>query len=174
MRQTYDVGFDPVERCVESGKTSFWAGKDTVIVFLCPSFATLASQPAFSPGGPKDVYCPVVRENVFLGQSDPLVRYQSYDLVHQLAHLYLQGRGLTGETVPKEVTDWNGCVALGWAPYEGTPSVKNPFNLVYYAACECLFVLVHGDYGELMIGGSRQSGVRNDAGSICATVLRSD
>ena len=117
---TYDiVGLDPLGRCVETGVTSFWV-KDTVIVFLCPSFLDLASQPVLTPGGPKDVYCPVVRDNVFVGQSDPLVRYQNYDLVHQLAHLYLQKGGLTGETVPKEVMDWNSCVGLGWFVFPQT------------------------------------------------------
>lgn len=133
MEQKYDIGYDPFVRCQRTEATSFWA-KDTVLVFICPSFTSLPFQPVFTPGGPQDIYCPVVQNNVFLGQSDPLVRYQSYDLVHQLAHLYLQDGGLTSETEPKEVSDWNGCVGLGWTPIEGGPSVRNPFNLVYYAA----------------------------------------
>ena len=60
--------------------------------------------------------------------------------MHQLAHLYLQDEGLTSETHPKETKDWNGCVGLGWSPNEGSVSIRNPFNLVYYVACE-LFVL---------------------------------
>lgn len=136
--QRYNIGYDPLDRCAQTGVTSFWA-KDTVIVFLCPSFTTLKFQPLFTPGGPRDVYCPVVQKNVFVGQSDPLVKYQNYDLIHQLAHLYLQDGGLTNQTEPKEVTDWNSCVGLGWTPFEGGPSVKNPFNLIYYVACEyCL------------------------------------
>lgn len=91
-----------------------------------------------------------MRDNVFLGQSDPLVRYQNYDLVHQLAHLYLQDGGLTSQTQPKEVMDWNGCVNLGWAPFEGGPSARNPFNLVYYAACE--WCLVHTRVHAKLIG----------------------
>lgn len=113
MQQKYDIGYDPLDRCIDTGVTSFWA-KDTVIVFICPSFTNLAFQPVLTPGGPQDVYCPVVQNNVFLGQSDPLVKYQNYDLVHQLAHLYLQNQGLTSQTDPKEVIDWNGCVGLGW------------------------------------------------------------
>lgn len=136
MEQRYDIGYDPFVRCERTEVTSFWA-KDTAYVFICPSFTLLPFQPVFTPGGPQDIYCPVVQNNAFLGQSDPLVRYQSYDLVHQLAHLYLQDGGLTSETEPKEVMDWNGCVALGWTPIEGGPSVRNPFNLVYYAACKC-------------------------------------
>lgn len=135
MGQEYNIGYDPLDGCARTGVNSFWA-KDTTLVFLCPSFTTLEFQPVFSPGGPRDVYCPVVQNNVFLGQSDPLVKYQSYELVHQLAHLYLQDGGLTGQTDPKEVMDWNGCVGLGWTPLEGGISVRNPFNLVYYAACE--------------------------------------
>ena len=168
IRQKYDIGYEPLDRCTETGVTSFWA-KDTVLVFLCPSFTTLAFQPVFTPGGPRNIYCPVVQENVFLGQSDPLVKYQSYDLVHQLAHLYLQRESLTSETEPKEVMDWNSCVALGWAPLDGGPSVKNPFNLIYYAACECCPLHTMG-IGTL-IGSSRQSGMHTDAGSIHSTIL---
>ena len=138
MEQKYDIGYDPLHRCTDTGVPSFWA-KDTAYIFLCPSFTTLSSQPVFTPGGPKDIYCPIVQNNVFLGQSDPLVKYQNYDLIHQLVHLYLQGEALTSETIPKEVTDWNGCVGLGWVPLEGSPSVRNPFNLVYYVACKWSF-----------------------------------
>ena len=128
--------YEPLQRCAETRVASFWA-IDTAIVFFCPRFLTLGAQPVFTPGGPKDIYCPLVHNNVFLGQSSPLVNYQSYDLVHKLAHLYLQRGGLNEETVPKEVLDWNSCVGLGWAPFEGGPSVRNPFSLVYYVACEC-------------------------------------
>ncbi|KAM0802698.1 hypothetical protein BDR22DRAFT_819789 [Usnea florida] len=133
MSQQYDIGYDPLDRCAQTGATSFWA-KDTVLVFLCPSFAGLKAQPSFTPGGPGDIYCPLVKNNVFVGQSDPLVKYQRYDLVHQMAHLYLRNGGLTSQTTPKEVTDWNSCVGLGWTLSEGCPSVKNPFNLVYFVA----------------------------------------
>lgn len=129
----FNIGYDPLDRCAATAATSFWA-QDTAVVFLCPTFTDLIFQPVFSPDGPHDIYCPVVHNNVFLGQSDPLVRYQSYDLVHQLAHLYLQGAGLTDRTVPKEVLDWNGCVGLRWAAVGGGPSGRNPFNLVYYVA----------------------------------------
>ena len=137
MEQEYDIGYEPLHRCADTGVASFWA-KDTAFVFLCPSFTALAFQPVFTPGGPRDIYCPIVRNNVFLGQSNPLVRYQNYELVHQLVHLYLQGDGLTSETEPKEVMSWNGCVGLGWAPLLGSPSVRNPFSLVYYVACKRL------------------------------------
>lgn len=135
MAQKFNIGYDPLDRCTETGAATFWA-EDTALVFLCPNFSTLASQPVFAHGGPRDIYCPIVQNNVFLGQSDPLVKYQSYELVHQLAHLYLQDVGLTSKTEPKEVMDWNSCVGLGWAPLEGGPSVRNPFNLVYYIACK--------------------------------------
>lgn len=136
MEEKYDIGYDPLHRCTDTGVASFWA-KNTAYIFLCPSFTSLPFQPVFTPGGPQDIYCPVVHNNVFLGQSNPLIKYQSYDLVHQLVHLYMQSEALTSETVPKEVMDWNGCVGLGWAPFAGSPSVRNPFNLVYYAACKC-------------------------------------
>lgn len=135
MEGRFHLDYDPLQRCADTQATSFWA-EDTALIFLCPSFSDLAVQPPVSPAGPKDIYCPVVLNNVFVGQSDPLVRYQNYNLVYELAHLYLQRAGLTVETVPKEVMDWNDCVGLGWAPIEGGLSVKNPFNLVYYVACE--------------------------------------
>lgn len=169
MEQKYNIGYDPLDRCARTGVTSFWA-QDTVLVFLCPDFPTLGFQPVLTPGGPLDVYCPVVQNNVFLGQSDPLVKYQNYDLVHQLAHVYLQKEGLTGQTEPREVMDWNSCVGLGWTPLEGGPSVKNPFNLVYYVACECRPAVTRSLPGVLM-GGSRQSGMHTDAGPVCAAVF---
>ena len=149
MSQQYDIGYDPFDRCTQTGVTSFWA-KDTVLVFLCPRFTGLKAQPSFTPGGPGDIYCPLVKNNIFVGQSDPLVKYQSYDLVHQMAHLYLQNGGLTSRTTPKEVTDWNSCVGLGWTPSEGSPSVKNPFNLVYFVACKCLACSARGSAVKLM------------------------
>lgn len=130
MDLEFDIGIDLLDHCKETRVTSFWV-QETTVIFLCPSFMDLLLQPAFSPRGPWDIYCPVVQHNVFPGVSDPLVKYQCYDLVYQLAHLYLQSAGLTNETVPKEALDWNGCVALG------SGSGRNPFNLVYYAACEC-------------------------------------
>ena len=161
MSQHYDLDYDPLDRCFQTGVTSFWA-KDTTLVFLCPSFAGLKAQPSFTPGGPSDIYCPLVKNNVFVGQSDPLVKYQRYDLVHQMAHLYLQNGGLTSQTIPKEVTDWNSCVGLGWMPSERSPSVKNPFNLVYFVACGCLACSTRGSAGKLM-RDSRQSGMHRDA-----------
>ena len=141
MEPKFNIGYDPLHRCAITGVTSFWAN-ETPLVFLCPRFLTLGPQPVFSPGGPVDIYCPLVVDNAFVGQSNPLVQYQSYDLVHQLAHLYQNG-GLTNWTQPKEVTDWNSCVGLGWAPSERGPSARNPFNLVYYAACK--FVVWRGN-----------------------------
>ena len=164
----YDIDFDPLTRCAETGKTSFWV-KKTALVFICPSFSTLVIRPFFAPDGPWDIYCPLVQHNVFVGQSDPLVKYQIYDLVYQLAHLYMQDTGLTDETVPKEVTDWNACVGLGWSPYQANPSVRNPFNLVYYVACK--YCLVHTWDRRQLMGGSRQSRMHRDAGPISATIL---
>lgn len=129
MELDLDIGINPFGHCQEAKVTSFWV-KDTTVIFLCERFMDMLLQPAFSPSGPWDIYCPVVQDNVFPGVSDPLVKYQCYDLVYQLAHLYLQHAGLTNETVPKEAQDWNSCVALGGG------SGRNAFNLVYYTACK--------------------------------------
>lgn len=176
MESGLDNGIDALEYCKETKVTSFWV-KDTTIIFLCPSFTDLPLQPAFSPHGPWDIYCPVVQHNMFPGVSDPLVKYQCYDLVYQLAHLYLESAGLTNETVPKEALDWNGCVALG------SGSGRNAFNLVYYTACKLSFPPAgEGGNREVLFGakpladmegwgGSRQSGMHADAGSVQPTVL---
>ena len=58
-------------------------------MFLYLSFTILAFQSALSPDGLKDIYYSVVQNNVFLGQSESLIKYQSYELMYQLAHLYL-------------------------------------------------------------------------------------
>ena len=139
------LGYDAYTRCTQGTNppTSFHAA-NTAIVFICPSFSQLRPQPPFTPGAPMDVYCPIVRNNVFVGQSSPLIRYQSYDLVHQLVHLYLQDTALAADTTPPEVFDWNECVKLMAVPPPWSPSCRNPFNLVYYTAREYAISLSMG------------------------------
>lgn len=138
----YNPGYDAWVACLRQPDTYGFYIKDTPWILLCPSFQLLRPQPVFNPGGLLDIYCPIVWNNVFVGQSSPLVRYQNYELVHQLAHFYLQATSLTKETTPKEVRDWNDCVGLGVAEGWGSQSCRNPFNLVYYAASESYFCLV--------------------------------
>ena len=128
MEHKYDIGYDHLRHCTDTGVTSFWAKS---FVFLCPNFLDDDVYPDFGPSGPYNIYCPAVQNNVFLGQSDPLIKYQSYDLMHQLVGVYLQRSALTSQTVPKAVADWNGCVGLGGE------SIRNPANFVYYVACKC-------------------------------------
>jgi len=139
VAQLYKFDFDPWTRCQapdDSAPTSFWVENSAVII-ICPRFEQqLKPQPVFSPGGPTDVYCPLVRGNMFVGKSFPLVRYQCYDLVRQIVKLYLQGIGLGPATEPREAIDWNECVALGYEGQSLSPSERNAMNVVYYAACE--------------------------------------
>ncbi len=133
---------DPWVHCTKSTRpderatTSYWL-EDSATVIICPAFLRdLRPEPPLTPDGPRDVYCPIVRQNLFVGRSFPLVRYQVYDLIRQLVKLYLQGGALGPETEPREEVDWNSCVGLGYGGSGLGPSERNPMNYVYYAACE--------------------------------------
>lgn len=132
--QKYMLDLDPWARCLEDSPTSyssFWV-EGTAIVMVCPAFFSLRLVPPIGPGAPGDLYCPIVHNNQFIGQSDPLIRYQNYDLLREMVRMYMGGYALGPETRPKEVMDWNECVGL--RPYRSC--AWNVMNLVYYTACE--------------------------------------
>ena len=129
------LGYDPWIRCKEDPITSFHAA-NTANIFMCPNFPKLKPDPPFSPGSPTSIYCPIVQKNLFVGQPNPLVQYQGYDLLHQLFHLYLQDASLTPSTSPPETQNWNACVGLPFVPLLSSPSSRNPYNFIYYIACE--------------------------------------
>lgn len=56
--------------------------------------------------------------------------YQMYTLMYELLRFYLPKNALGPRSLPKEVFDWNHCVA-----YTIESSVKNPTNLLLYIAC---------------------------------------
>ena len=65
-----------------------------------------------------------------------LVGYQIYHLFHEIVHCYLGPNSLGEETVPKELYDWNECIAL-----RASESVHNPMNYqLYLASRVVLFV----------------------------------
>ena len=78
----FNPGYDPWERCKSDTKSYGFYGEGTQWIFLCPSFSGLKPKPSINPKGPLDVYCPIVQGNVFVGNSGPLVGYQSYELLH--------------------------------------------------------------------------------------------
>lgn len=135
VMRTQKLEDDPWTLCHSASTppvTAFWV-KDSATVVLCPAFRQwLRTQPSLSPDRPVDIYCPTVNNNLFIRQSDPLVRYHSYVLVLQLLRLYLGKLGLGGAS---RLRDWNGCVGLGAGLAE-----RNSMSAVYYAACECFGV----------------------------------
>lgn len=129
------LGYDPWERCnhpwpAQRPPQSFYA-VGTAYIFLCPDF----HQQALAPAGN---HCPAVVDNKFVGDVNVFYRnYQMYTLMYELLRFYMQKNALGVKSLPKEVFDWNQCVA-----YSTDSSVKNPTNLLLYIACGlqlCLF-----------------------------------
>ena len=93
------------------------------IVFVCPHFFHL-------PRVPRRAACPRVNlaNNEFEAGDDgsELGRNQLAILVHEIAHIYLQEKGLGGQ---KEVYGISGAVALN-----ATASYKNAMNYAFYVA----------------------------------------
>ncbi len=122
------LGYDPWQRCARpwpsqrSPQTFYAVG--TAYIFLCPEFR----HPAPAPVGN---HCPTVVDNKFVGDVNVFYRnYQMYTLLYELLRFYLQKNALGRTSLPKEVFDWNHCVA-----YSIESSVKNPTNLLLYIAC---------------------------------------
>lgn len=137
VAEKYQMQTDPWMQCTkptlpdERATTSYWLEASTTVI-ICPAFLRdLKPAPLLTPDGPRNVYCPIVLHNLFVGRDFPLVRYQVYDLIRQLVRVYLQRGALGPETEPREEVDWNSCVGLGLRPSE-----RNPMSYVYYAACE--------------------------------------
>ncbi|CAD6572865.1 MAG: hypothetical protein ASARMPRED_005751 [Alectoria sarmentosa] len=79
---------------------------------------------------PAGNHCPTVVDNTFVGDVNVFYRnYQMYTLIYELIRFYLQKKSLGIKSLPKEVFDWNHCVA-----YSVESSLKNPTNLLLYIA----------------------------------------
>ena len=126
--QSLQLGYDPWQRCQgrrssrKAPSQAFYAF-GTAYIFLCPNFQDQAP----APGGR---HCPVVMENIFIGNVNNFYRnYQMYSLLYGLIRFYLQEDALRSRTFPKEAFDWNQCVG-----YDPRSSMKNPTNFLLYIA----------------------------------------
>ena len=122
------LGYDPWQRCSHpwpaQRSPQTWYAVGTVYIFLCPDFHYQAPAPAGN-------HCPTVVDNTFVGDVNVFYRnYQMYTLIYELIRFYLQKKSLGIKSLPKEVFDWNHCVA-----YSVESSLKNPTNLLLYIAC---------------------------------------
>ncbi|CAF9920716.1 MAG: hypothetical protein ALECFALPRED_001610 [Alectoria fallacina] len=121
------LGYDPWQRCSNpwpaQRSPQTWYAVGTAYIFLCPDFHYQAPAPAGN-------HCPAVVDNTFVGDVDVFYgNYQMYTLMYELIRFYLQKTSLGIKSLPKEVFDWNHCVA-----YSIDSSVKNPTNLLLYIA----------------------------------------
>ena len=115
---------DPWQICQFSPFAAFYA-PGTSYIFLCPRFF-------YYPEVPQDMTgrnCPGVLGNQWTPSERNLYDYQTYILLHEMIHFYLQSHTLTGVTIPPEQYGLDGCVAL--SPMN---SLHNPTNYQAYIA----------------------------------------
>ena len=131
----------PWESCADEEDVIGFYFRNTPYIVLCPVFWNLI------PDSPAKRYdCGRVESNnQFAGghapedegiarampAQDVLVGYQVYHLFHEIVHFYLGSNTMGGDTVPKEVYDWNECLALN-----ASTSRRNPMNYQLYLASE--------------------------------------
>lgn len=105
--RTYNPGYDPWTACQAREDVYGFYAKDTPWIFICSSFLEkLTPYPMFTPGGPLDIYCPIVQNNAFVGRPGPLVGYQNYQLVH------LVSRRCPNTLIHKGLFHWKCLVVL--------------------------------------------------------------
>ncbi|KAL8830042.1 MAG: hypothetical protein Q9191_001659 [Dirinaria sp. TL-2023a] len=127
-------GTDPWVYCSFGSMSAFFT-IGTAYVFICPSFFMLPEKPTDLTGR----NCPTVRDNRYNGNDRTVSSYQTYALIHELMHFYLQSHSLTGVTHPNEQYGLNGC-----AP---DPD-KSPFDpvesgILQMPAANTTFLLAH-------------------------------
>lgn len=118
------VQFDPWKLCQLSPLAAFYAPASSFI-FLCPAFFGYPDFPTDLSGR----NCPDVQDNRWTNNPRNLYEYQSYIIVHEMVHFYLQSHSLSGTTVPPEQYGIDGCVALN-----PLSSLHNPTNYQAYVA----------------------------------------
>ena len=118
------VDFDPWQICSFSGQAAFYASESSFI-FLCPRFFSYPAIPTDLTGR----NCPGVRDNQWVPNGRNLYDYQTYIILHELVHFYLQSHSLSGITLPPEQYFLDGCVAL-----DPLQSLHNPTNYQVYVA----------------------------------------
>lgn len=120
------IPYDPLISCEIGQVSSFYIG-NTVYIFLCPTFWALPSHPEEPP---ITGCCPEVKNNAFkVYPGYEVYNYQSYVILHELVHFYLQLMSLSGLTIPPEQYSMNGCVGLDYVT-----SLLNPLNIQTYVA----------------------------------------
>ena len=119
------LGFDVYETCMKPGAGVAFTVSGISYIFICPSFWAM-------PPGPSFPDCPSVRRNQWVGPGVFLANYQSYLLIHEMMHFYLEddGGSLGIHTHPPETYRINDCVGL-----PSSLSLHNPQNYQYYIAC---------------------------------------
>ena len=119
---------DPWFYCTFAPVSTFFV-VGTAYVFICPRFFDLPERPADLTGR----NCPTVQDNRYNGDDFTFSYYQTYALIHEFIHFYLQTHSLSGVTHPCEQYNLNGCVSL-------TPlhSLHNPSSYQNYIASKFL------------------------------------
>ena len=133
------VVVDPWHICQFSNTAAFWASESSFI-FFCPRFFDNPERPTNLAGR----NCPGVRDNRWLHNNNNLYHYQTYTIIHELVHFYLQHQSLSGISTPPEQYGIDGCVAL--SPLN---SLHNPTNYQAYVASKSR-MLQSSSWSELM------------------------
>ena len=119
---------DPLIFCNVGGFAAFYAAGSAYIL-ICPQFWTLLPSPGDMPLTGR---CPEVKRNTFITHPGfEVFHYQSYFIIHELVHFYLQSQSLSGMTLPPEQHHLNGCVWLNVVS-----STRNPLSYQAYVASE--------------------------------------
>lgn len=120
------IPFDPLITC-EIGRVAAFSVSSTAYIFLCPVFWRLPSHPEEPP---LTGLCPEVKNNAFIVYpGSEVYNFQSYIIIHEIVHFYLQSMSLSGLTHPPEQYTLNGCVSL-----DPLTSLLNPLNIQTYVS----------------------------------------
>ena len=113
---------DPWAFCTFTSASAF-AIIGSAYIFICPRFFSMPEKPPDLTGR----HCPTTQQNHFQGDGFEFTFYQTYALIHELIHFYLQSHSLSGVTHPCEQYTLDGCVSL-------TPlhSLHNPTSYQTY------------------------------------------
>ena len=125
---------DPWQICQFSPFAAFYA-PETSFIFLCPRFFFYPAVSQDMAGG----NCPGVLANQWTPNERNLYEYQTYIIIHEMIHFYLQSQTLSGITIPPEQYGLDGCVALG--PLN---SLHNPTSYQAYIASKSDLVVFSG------------------------------
>ena len=120
------LGLDPYKTCQEQNayglSISGWK-----YIFICERYFTLG----MAPLGPQLKNCPHIVGNRFVVDAEMtrLAYYQTYTLMHEMVHFYLQRDSLGLNTSPREIYASNLCVN-----FDTKTSLRNPMNFQFFVA----------------------------------------